>query len=291
MRVSKFIPSTKVIIIFLSMALCGGMFFSYNLYENFVQTKRILNNEKNIVINELKKSKDSLEIAILDNTSLKTDLIIERQKVNNLLDEINNSNIDIASLIKYKREVSRLKGVVTGLTKEKFELKKKNEILKIQRDSTILVLSNAKKYNDTLLTLNEDLNRIVKKGSKISIVNLQTDTMKQLRTGDLQPTDKANKVGVIQVSFLVVGNKITKPCEKEYHVQIIDSQNNIVGQKLTKNYGSMILDYSFVSSVRFKNETVEVVSDLEIKDLQKGTYFVNVFDKGELASKTSFALR
>lgn len=291
MRVSKLIPSTKFIIAFLSVSLCGGMFFSYNLYQNFAQTKKILSNEKNIVINELKKSKDSLELAILNNTSIKTDLIIERQKVNNLLNEINNSNIDIASLIKYKSEVSRLKGVVASLTKEKFELKKKNEVLKVQRDSTILVLSNAKRYNDTLLNLNEDLNKVIKKGSKISIVNLQTDTMKQLRTGDLEPTDKAKKVEVIQVSFLVVGNKIIKPCHKEYYIQIIDSQNNIVGKKLTKNYGSMILDYSFMSTVKFKNETVEVISDLEIKDLKKGTYFVNIFDKGELASKTSFTLR
>lgn len=53
----------------------------------------------------------------------------------------------------------------------------------------------------------------------------------------------------------------------------------------------MILDYSYVSNVRFKNETIEVVSDLELSNLEKGTYFVNVFDKGELDSKTSFALK
>lgn len=88
----------------------------------------------------------------------------------------------------------RLKVVVGALTRDKFELKKKNQILKTQRDSTILVLSNAKKYNDTLLTLNENLNKVIKKGSKISVVNLKTETHKQLRTGDLQPTDKASKV-------------------------------------------------------------------------------------------------
>ena len=275
----------------LIVVLSGGTIFSYTLHQKSKETEKILNNEKNLVVNDLRKTKDSLELAILDNTSLKSDLIIERQKVNNLLTEINNSNIDIAALIKYKKEVSKLKFIVKSLSKDKFELKKNNEMLKIQRDSTILVLSNAKKYNDTLLSLNEDLNKVIKTGSMISVVNLQTSTNKQLRTGDLKPTDMASKVNILRISFLVVGNKMTKPSKKEYYVQIIDTKNNIVGEKLTKQYGSMTLDYSYISTVKFKNETIEVVSDLELNNLEKGTYFVNVFDKGELASKTSFALK
>lgn len=291
MKISNFIPSSKFIILFLTIALFGGMYFSYIMYESYITTKRVLTDEKNFVIADLNRSKDSLEIAISENSLFKSDLIIERQKVNNLLDEINSSNIDIASLFKYKKEVNRLKNIVTRLTKEKFELKNKNEILKIERDSTVLALGNAKKYNDTLANLNKNLNTVVNHGAKIAIVNLQSDTHKLLRTGNLEPTDKARKAEVLQVSFLVVGNKIAKACEKAYEIQIIDSKNNIVGKKLTKRYGNLILDYSFTSYVKFKNETIQVVSDMEVDNLEKGTYFVNVFDNGELASKTSFALR
>lgn len=291
MKEVKRVPSFKIISSILAIALLSCLVFSYKIYDDFEVTKKMLNNEKITIINELNKSKDSLELAISENSSLKTDLIVERQKVTNLLDEINSTNIDVASLIKYKTEVSRLKNVVVSLTKEKYQLKINNELLKVQRDSTILILSQSKKYNDTLVAMNEDLNRVIKKGSKISVINLKTFTLKQLRTGHLEVTDRASRVNVLQVTFMVVGNKITKPCEKEYYVQIIDAKNNIVGEKRSKKFGPMILDYSFSSPVKFKNESLEVTAELNLENVEKGTYFVNVFDKGELASKTTFALR
>ncbi|EKT3958115.1 hypothetical protein NTJ28_002114, partial [Flavobacterium psychrophilum] len=285
------ISSIKLISIGLAISLFCCLGFSYKIYHDFKITERILNAKKNEIISELKKSKDSLELAISENSLLKTDLIIERQKVTNLLDEINNTNIDLASLIKYKTEINRLKNIVASLTKEKLQLKKNNELLKIQRDSTILVLTQSKKYNDTLVAMNEDLNRVIRKGSKISIINLKTSTLKQTKSGDLESTDKASRVNLLQITFMVVGNKITKPCEKEYYVQIIDSKNNIIGEKNTKNFGVMILNYSYYSLVKFKNESLEVTAEITLENIKKGNYFVNVFDKYNLVSKTTFALK
>ncbi|AIJ38236.1 hypothetical protein O8E88_000780 [Flavobacterium psychrophilum] len=291
MKIITNISSIKFISIGLAISLFCCLGFSYKIYHDFKITERILNAKKNEIISELKKSKDSLELAISENSLLKTDLIIERQKVTNLLDEINNTNIDLASLIKYKTEINRLKNIVASLTKEKLQLKKNNELLKIQRDSTILVLTQSKKYNDTLVAMNEDLNRVIRKGSKISIINLKTSTLKQTKSGDLESTDKASRVNLLQITFMVVGNKITKPCEKEYYVQIIDSKNNIIGEKNTKNFGVMILNYSYYSLVKFKNESLEVTAEITLENIKKGNYFVNVFDKYNLVSKTTFALK
>ncbi|AIG29497.1 hypothetical protein SL053_001968 [Flavobacterium psychrophilum] len=291
MKIITNISSIKLISIGLAISLFCCLGFSYKIYHDFKITERILNAKKNEIISELKKSKDSLELAISENSLLKTDLIIERQKVTNLLDEINNTNIDLASLIKYKTEINRLKNIVASLTKEKLQLKKNNELLKIQRDSTILVLTQSKKYNDTLVAMNEDLNRVIRKGSKISIINLKTSTLKQTKSGDLESTDKASRVNLLQITFMVVGNKITKPCEKEYYVQIIDSKNNIIGEKNTKNFGVMILNYSYYSLVKFKNESLEVTAEITLENIKKGNYFVNVFDKYNLVSKTTFALK
>ncbi|QZL00837.1 hypothetical protein K5L04_01700 [Flavobacterium psychrophilum] len=291
MKIITNISSIKLISIGLAISLFCCLGFSYKIYHDFKITERILNAKKNEIISELKKSKDSLELAISENSLLKTDLIIERQKVTNLLDEINNTNIDLASLIKYKTEINRLKNIVASLTKEKLQLKKNNELLKIQRDSTILVLTQSKKYNDTLVAMNEDLNRVIRKGSKISIINLKTSTLKQTKSGDLESTYKASRVNLLQITFMVVGNKITKPCEKEYYVQIIDSKNNIIGEKNTKNFGVMILNYSYYSLVKFKNESLEVTAEITLENIKKGNYFVNVFDKYNLVSKTTFALK
>ncbi|MCL9805366.1 hypothetical protein NAT51_07525 [Flavobacterium amniphilum] len=291
MRVINVVSFFKAISVVMGIALFCCVGFSYDLYNDFSKTEKTLNDEKNSIIKELKKSKDSLEVAISNNSGLKTELIVERQKVANLLEEIGRTNIDAASLIKYKTEVSRLKDLVTSLSRDKAQLKMNYDLLKIQRDSTILVLTNAKKYRETLTDMNENLANKAKKAPKVLVINLKTIPCKQSTNGDVKPTDKASKVNMLQIGFMVVGNKMVKPCDKEYYVQIIDSKNNIVGQRKTKKFGEQILDYSYEHPVKFKNETLEISTELPLDKAEKGIYFVNVFDKNELASKMTFALR
>ena len=83
----------------------------------------------------------------------------------------------------------------------------------------------------------------------------------------------------------------SKKVDKEYYVQVIDSKNNVLGDKQTINFDQKTLTYSFISKVKYENKTVNVSEDLPGKDFAKGTYFVNVFDKSELVSKTSFTLK
>ena len=284
-------PSFKLVTTLLSLALISCIGFSFKIYNDFEKTKVVLNNEKNAIIKQLRISKDSLEVAISENTSMKTELIIERQKVTNLLEEINSNTLDIATLLKYKAEVNRLKQVVANLSKEKIELKFKNELLKNQRDSTILVLANAKQYNEKLASINESLNLNLKKGSSISVINLKTISGKKNRKGGMEETDKANKVNVLQISFTIVGSKITKPQNKLYYVQIIDCKNNIIGENKSKIFGNQVLNYSYETPIRFSNESMEVIADLELENAEKGVYYVSVYDNNQLASKGTFALR
>lgn len=267
MKVSNMISSYKITTGFLAVTVLSCMYFSYKLYD-----------EKN----------NAAKSIISQNSSLKTALNIEKQKVTYLLEEINNSKIEVESSSK---EVNRLKNAVTSLSKEKVKLGNNSNFLKTQKDSAELALSETKKYNDDLMSLNDNLSWTVKIASKISIINLKATANKLLKTGDLKETYKANKADVLQISFDIIGNKIQKSYEKDYYVQIIDSKNNIVGGKLFKRFGPMILDYSYATSVKFTAETFEVVTNLEIKNLEKGNYYVNVFDKGELVSKDTFALR
>ncbi|MNE95733.1 hypothetical protein D3C80_1938640 [compost metagenome] len=72
---------------------------------------------------------------------------------------------------------------------------------------------------------------------------------------------------------------------------MIDSENNVLGDKKTESFGDKSLTYSFATNVKYENKTVNVSEDLQGKNFAKGTYFINIFDKDELVSKTSFSLR
>lgn len=282
----------RALVCVLLVALTSTVGFSYKIYEDARETKLLLMRQKTALLEDLKKTKKMLEIAIFEESSLKEVLIIERRKTIDLLNEINtNNNVDVEEVLKYKQEVHNLKIVIASLTKECSNLKTNNDSLKIQRDNAVLVLTNAKKYSNELETMNAELNQTIKKGSVIRVINLMGIPYKQAKNGDLEQTNKARKVNLLQVSFVVVGSKIGKPCDKEYYVQIIDSKNNIVGERKSKRFGSMELDYSYVAPVKFKNESMEVSADLVMENVERGTYWVNIFDNGNLTSKTNFELK
>jgi hypothetical protein len=182
---------------------------------------------------------------------------------------------------------SRMKGMM----KENETLKKENVTLTSQRDSTVVVLGESKKFNEVLVGQNEELAKTVEKGSKLNVTNLKTAAYKLKSSGKQVETDKAGRADVLKISFTIAENAIAKSGDKMYYVQVIDSKNNVLGDKQTENFGDKSLTYSFTTNVKYENKSVEVSQDLPGKSFEKGTYFVNVFDKNELVSKSSFSLK
>lgn len=116
--------------------------------------------------------------------------------------------------------------------------------------------------------------------------------VKERNSGKQIETDKASRANKLKVSFIIAENQIASAGVRNYFVQIIDSKNNVIGEKRFIKIGDKELTYSFISEVRYQNKTVQVDKEIEGDDFEKGTYFVNVFnDKGENVSKTSFVLR
>jgi hypothetical protein len=194
-------------------------------------------------------------------------------------------------MAKYKSQYFALETKMKGMMQEIEVLKTANAKLTTERDSTVMVLGEAKKYNEVLVGQNEELSKTVEVASKLSVLNLKTAAYKLRSSGKQIATDKASRADILKISFTIAENKVAKSGDKTYYVQVIDSKNNVLGQKETQSFGGKSLTYSFLTTVKFENKTVDVVQDLSGKDFEKGSYFVNVFDNGELVSKSSFSLR
>ena len=178
-----------------------------------------------------------------------------------------------------------------GLVAENETLKKDNTVLKVQRDSTIVVLDESKKTNKELSGQNEDLTKTVEKGSKLSLVNLKTSAFIVRSSGKEIATDKASRADVLKVSFTIPENSIAKSGDRKYYVQVIDSKNNVMGERQTERFADKTLTYSFIANVKYNNKTVDLIQNIPANKLEKGTFYVNVFDNGQLVSNTSFTLR
>ena len=284
----------KIIIFVLLFLLLCSVFYNIKLsQESSMLTTEVksVKTEKENVMKDLQTLKDSYDAAIAENTTMSDDLIAEREKVVGLMAQLEKSKVNALSLLKYKQQFLALQTKMNTMLKEVDVLKKQNQTLKTNLDSTTVVLADSKNYNQVLVGQNEELAKTVEKGSKLSILNLKTATFKLKGSGKHIETDKASRVDVLKVSFTIAENSIAKSGDKTYYVQIIDSKNNVLGDKATIYFGDKSLTYSFTAGVKYENKTVDVVHDLPGKDFAAGTYYVNLFDKNQLVTKSTFTLR
>ncbi|MEN9928471.1 MAG: hypothetical protein RLZZ231_392 [Bacteroidota bacterium] len=286
--------SLKAIILVLALLLVASLFYIYQLTSQTTElTTQVteVKSEKENILKELGDLKATYDAAIAENTTMSDELIAERDKIVNLMEQLKKSKGDVASLAKYKTQFVALQAKMNTLMQEVEGLKVQNKKLTTHIDSTEVVLEEAKNYNKTLVGQNEELSKTVEKAAKLSVLNLKTMAYKKRNSGKEIETDKASRANTLRVSFTIAENSVAKSGDKNYYVQIIDSKNNVLGEKATVVFASQTLSYSFISTVKFENKTVQVQQDLSGKNFEKGTYFVNVFDKNELVSKTSFTLR
>jgi peptidoglycan hydrolase CwlO-like protein len=285
----------KVVVLILVLLLMGTLAYVYKLQQDKDAVDSSLSKtltEKEKFQAELESKIAEYDIAIADNTALKGELEEEQAKIMELLEKIKKSDGSVAELSKYKTQYVKLKREMDNLIAENNVLKANNSKLTKNLDSTNVVLTNAKTANDTLAAKNENLSKTVEKAQRLSVLNLTTLAVKQKSSGKQINTDKASKADVLKIGFTIAENQVAKTGDRTYYVQVIDSKNNVLGEKKTETFGTTYLPYSFQKTIKYENKTVQVQEDLSVKNITSGTYFVNVFDKkGELVSKSSFQLK
>ena len=285
----------KVVVLILVLLLMGSLAYVYKLQQDKDAVDSSLSKtltEKEKFQAELESKIAEYDVAIADNTALKGELEEEQAKIMELLDKIKKSDGSIAELSKYKMQYVKLKREMDNLIAENNVLKENNSTLTKNLDSTNMVLTNAKTANDTLKAKNENLSKTVEKAQRLSVLNLTTLAVKQKGSGKQINTDKASRADVLKIGFTIAENQVAKTGDRIYYIQVIDSKNNVLGEKKTESFGATYLPYSFQKTIKYENKTLLVQEDLSVKSISEGTYFVNVFDKkGELVSKSSFQLR
>jgi len=294
MENQKSSSSLKAVVAILAILLVGSLVYIFKLTADTETVKTELNttlSDKETVMKDLEELKSTYDAAIAENTSMSDELIQERDKVVNLMSDLNKSKGDVASLAKYRTQYNSLQGNMKVLIAENDELKKANTTLTAQRDSTVVVLGESKKYNEALTGQNEELSKVVEKAAKLTVLNTRGSAYKLKSSGKEVSTDKASRADVLKISYTIAENQVAQSGTKSYFVQVIDSKNNVLGDKKTENFGDNNLTYSFISNINYENKTIDVTENLRGKDFAKGTYYVNIFEKDKLVSKTSFTLK
>ena len=286
----------KPVVALLAILLAGSLFYIYQLTtknKNLITETEIVKVEKQTALDSLSILKTTYDRALEENSMINEELLKEREKVINLIEELKRSKGDLQAMKVFKTKYNNLQQNFAVMVNKDDGLKKINEMLVKQRDSSARVVNEQKRFIDTLADQNNKLKKTVEKASRLIITNIKTAAIREKSSGKQIETEKASRTNKLKICFTIGENEIAKSGEKSYYIQVIDPSNNVVGEKKSQVFGEATLKYSFVTKVTFKNKSVDVCDFLDSNGVEfaKGEYVVNLFDKNELVSKSKFSLK
>lgn len=278
--------------------------FSRESDKNVAETKEVTKKEglgesaeslsQRNILDSLNTLKVAYDVAILEKTALSQQLEFERKNIENLMEIIRASKNPSSEQIQiYRKQLSDMKIALEAKVVEIKKLKSQNKNLLTEIESQNVVMYKQKTENDTLVSKQKRLESTLKDASKLVPGNFTVIALREKKSGKEEQTEKAKYTNKLKASFSINGNPVAKTGKRVFYIQVLDQKNKVLGENKLIEFGNnKALVYSFIVAVDFQGKTANVYGVLNSDEnkFQKGTYFVNFFDKQEIMGSTSITL-
>jgi hypothetical protein len=288
------IRSLKVILGILALLLVATAFYTYTLYTDSAANEKQLLEEKAVVMQDLNNMAEQYNIAIGDNEVANAKLVEARDRIQGLMDSLKVSDNNVRSLWRYKTKFLALEDEMDALLAENDSLKVENALLATVLDSTQLQLSESTVFNDSLLAQNTELADIVENAAVLSTAGLKGFGVIVRSSGKLIPTERARRTDKIRVCFTVTKNVLVLSGDKEFFVQVLDPNNNVLGLNQEIQFEEKVLNYSLISKFNYESKNLDICEFIDARGdgkFAKGRYVINIFDENNLVSTSEFTLQ
>ena len=292
MSVEKKNTGLKIALGILAVLLIGASVLFFLKNKELNETNTALEADRLALETELVDVRDDLNLKIIENSGLDLKLIQKRDSLNLTIDELKSSQATVAKLSDYKYKFYRLKREVKKLYAEIDVLKSENIGLSKVNDSIVGQLDSQLKLSDSLNTQVVDAQKIIQSASELSVAALKGSAVIVKSSGKQVPTTKARRTDKVKICFSVAENRIANKGDKTLFIQVLDANNNVLGENATIAFGEKTLNYSFKTEFNYTNKALDICEFLDApnKGFDKGNYFVNVFRSSDLISNSSFVL-
>ncbi|WP_299536593.1 hypothetical protein [Ulvibacterium sp.] len=285
----------KVLAGLLGVVLLGTIIYTVSLYQDKKKTETVLTEEKALVVEDLNSLKSEYDKAILESNATNEELVEARDNIAKYIDSVKSMKGDIASLSRYRRQVSVLKAEREQLMKQVDSLTRSNTLIAMQRDSTYNELEKQTIFNDSLVVQNTQLADAVEKGSALNLSKFNVDAVKERNNGKLVSTSRAKRTDKFKICFTVADNVIAEAGDREFFLEVLDPQGNVLGESFSKtNDSGASVTYSKGTNFYYENKSLDVCDYINkpAGDFQGGNYMVNVYDdRLKLLGTSKFTLK
>lgn len=285
----------KVLAGLLGVVLLGTIIYTVSLYQDKKKTETVLTQEKELVVEDLNSLKSEYDKAILESNATNEELVSARDNIAKYIDSVKTMKADISTLARYRRQVGVLKAEREQLLAQVDSLTRSNTFIAMQRDSTYVELEKQTVFNDSLVVQNTQLADVVEKGSALNLSKFSVDAVRERSSGKLVSTSRAKATDKFKICFTVADNVISEAGDREFFVEVLDPQGNVLGESYSKtNEGGASVTYSKGTNFYYENKSLDVCDYINkpAGDFQKGNYMVNVYDDGlKLLGTSKFTLK
>ena len=283
----------KILIGLLVVLLVSLAGYTYTLIQQNKETVLFLEADKAEVQKELEAIVVSYNEILQDNELKDKELIAARDRIVVLLDSVKNYKANLSIINRYKAQVRGLKNERTQLFKRADSLLIVTQRLAIEKDSTTAVLNKTIKVVDSVTTANTQLFNSLEKGALIGITNLDATAIIVRKGGKIKQTKRASRADKIRVCYTIAPNTLAQAGDRVLYVQVINPENNIIGDKSNITFGQDLLTYSKSESVFYENKALDVCAIVGTagQDVLKGLYTINIFDAQRQIGSTTLMLK
>ena len=283
----------KILIGLLVVLLVSLAGYTYTLIQQNKETVLFLEADKAEVQKELEAIVVSYNEILQDNELKDKELIAARDRIVVLLDSVKNYKANLSIINRYKAQVRALKNERTQLFIRADSLLFVTQRLAIEKDSTTAVLNKTIKVVDSVTTANTQLFNSLEKGALIGITNLDATAIIVRKGGKIKQTKRASRADKIRVCYTIAPNTLAQAGDRVLYVQVINPDNNIIGDKSNITFGQDLLTYSKSEIVFYENKALDVCAIVGTtgQDVLKGLYTINIFDAQRQIGSTTLMLK
>lgn len=287
--------NNKIVVIALAVLLVAVL--AYLFYANGEHKKltTAIEDEKMEIEENLDNMIVKYEEAISQNTSMSSELALERDKIIALRDSIKDLKASNYNLIrKYRNQLVDLEQTNRKLFFLNDSLMNANQSLTVNLDSAMVKISQQLAINDTLAVQNLTLSEKVAIGSLLKVTSAKAISMRERNNGKLTETSRSRNTDAFRINFTISKNDIAEPGERKVYIQVLDLTGAVLSPK-----GTFILEdnsqvnYSDVTTVNYLNEDIDLISVIEVdRDaVKEGNYTVNIFIENKFVGATQVVLK
>ena len=283
----------KILIGLLVVLLVSLAGYTFTLTQQNKETVLFLEADKAEVQKELEALVVSYNEILQDNELKDKDLIAARDRIIVLLDSVKDYKANLSIITRYKAQVRGLKNERTQLFKRADSLLVVTQRLAIEKDSTTAVLVKTIKVVDSVTTAYTQLFNSLEKGALIGISNLDATAIIVRKGGKIKETKRASRADKIRVCYTIAPNTLAQAGDRVLYVQVINPDNNIIGDKSNITFGQDLLTYSKSESVFYENQALDVCAIVGTagQDVLKGLYTINIFDAQRQIGSTTLMIK